>query len=65
MYLKQKRMIPDAALLTLVFSVLIMAARFGKLAKALMLQLLGNNLIGSLRGGPKSARPPQAVASTA
>jgi hypothetical protein len=58
-------MIPDAALLTVAFSVLALAARFGRLAKAMMQQLLGTNLIGPLRGGPKNSRPPQAVAASA
>lgn len=58
-------LVPDVTLLTLAFSILAMAARFGRLAKALMSQLLGKNLIGSLRTGPKSARPPQALPSSA
>jgi hypothetical protein len=57
-------MIPVAELLTVAFSVMVMAARFGRLAKAMMSQLLGNNMIGSLRNGSKSARPPQAVQSS-
>jgi hypothetical protein len=57
-------MIPDTALITLVFSVLAMAARFGRLAKAFMAQFFGKNLIGSLRNGPKNTHPPQALPSS-
>jgi hypothetical protein len=54
-------MVPDGALLTVVFSVLAIAARFARLAKTLMSQLLGKNLIGSLRNGHKTIQPPQAL----
>ena len=36
-------MIPDTALITLIFSVLAMAARFGRLAKAFMAQFFAKN----------------------
>jgi hypothetical protein len=58
-------MVPDVTLLTLVFSVLIMMARFGRIAKALMSQLFAKNLIGSLGNGRKSARQPQALPTSA
>lgn len=54
-------MIPDAALLTLIFSILAMAARFGRIAKALMAQVFAKNLIGSLGNGRKSTHAPQAI----
>jgi hypothetical protein len=58
-------MIPVAELMTVAFSVMVMAARFGRLAKAMMLKMLGPNMIGSLRTGSKSARARQAVATSA
>jgi hypothetical protein len=57
-------MVPDLALLTLAMSLLMIMARFARVAKALMSQLLGRNLIGSLRNGHASARPPQALPSS-
>ncbi|MDA4113162.1 MAG: hypothetical protein OK474_03860 [Thaumarchaeota archaeon] len=57
-------MIPDTALVALVFSILAMAARFGRIAKALMAQFFGKNLIGSLRNGHKSTHPPRALPSS-
>jgi hypothetical protein len=57
-------MIPDVSLLTLAFSLLVVMARFAKLAKAFMMQLLGKNLIGSLRNGHVNNRPPQALPSS-
>jgi hypothetical protein len=57
-------MIPDVALVTLALSLLVTMARFGRLAKAMMGQLLGKNLIGSLRNGHAGARPPQALPSS-
>jgi len=56
-------MIPDVALLTLVLSLLAMAARFSKLGMSLIAALLGKDLIGSLRQGYKGAHPPQALPS--
>jgi hypothetical protein len=57
-------MIPDLPLLTFAISILIAFARYAKFAKDLLMQTIGRNLIGSLRNGRTSARPPQAVAST-
>lgn len=56
-------MIADVAILSLAMSLLVIMARFANLAKALMMQLLGKNMIGALRGGKTNARPPQAVAA--
>jgi hypothetical protein len=60
----RETVIPDFALLTLAMSLLMIMARFARMAKALMTQLLGRNLIGSLRNGHGSARPPQALPSS-
>jgi len=57
-------MVPDFALLTLIVSLLMVMARFARVAKALMTQLLGKNLIGSLRNGHAGARSPQALPSS-
>jgi len=56
-------LVPDAALITFVLSVMVLLARFAKLAKSLMVQLLGRNLIGSLRNGRANSKPPQALPS--
>jgi hypothetical protein len=57
-------MVPDVSLLTLGFSLIVIMARFARLAKSFMMQLLGKNLIGALRGGHTNARPPQALPSS-
>jgi hypothetical protein len=57
-------MIPVDALLPVALSVLMLAARFSRLAKAMMAKLLGRNLIGSLRNGHVGARWPQALPSS-
>ena len=57
-------MIPEAPLLTVAFSLLVIMARFARLAKTFMMQLLGKNLIGSLRNGHINNRPPQALPSS-
>jgi hypothetical protein len=56
-------MIPLPALITVVLSILVIAARFGRIAKSLIAQLFAPNLIGSLRNGHKSTHPPQALPS--
>ena len=60
----RESMVPDFALLTLAMSLLMIMATFARVAKALMTQLLGRNLIGSLRNGHASAPPPQALPSS-
>jgi len=57
-------MIPDLALLTVGLSFLVMAARFGRIAKSMIAQLFAANQIGSLRHGYKSEHPPQALPSS-
>jgi hypothetical protein len=57
-------MIPDAALITAVLSLMVIFARFSRMAKTLLSQLVGKNLIGSLRNGKVNSRPPQAVPAT-
>ncbi len=57
-------MVPDVALLTVAFSLMVILARFASLAKSFMIQLLGKNLIGSLRNGRVNNRPPQALPSS-
>jgi hypothetical protein len=57
-------MVPDFELLTLTMSLLMIMARFARVTKALMTQLLGRNLIGSLRNGHASGHPPQAPSSS-
>jgi hypothetical protein len=59
-----ENMVPDFALLTLIMSILVIMARFARLAQALMTKLLGRNLIGSLRSGHANARRPQALPSS-
>jgi hypothetical protein len=57
-------MIPDLYLLTVALSFLVMAARFGRMAKSLLAQLFATNQIGSLRHGFKSQYPRQALPSS-
>lgn len=52
---------PDAAIISFAFSLLIIMARFARLAASFLTQLFGKNLIGSLRKGGLKSRPPQAL----